>query len=64
MQDWDQVREVHAYPPSTGPLAIYQKTEFYDVMDFAILAYRGIEHEALGPFFRNSSVLVCVELLN
>jgi hypothetical protein len=62
VQDWDQVREVHAYPPSTGTLAIYKKSEFYDVMDYAIIAYRGIEQEALGTFFRNSSVRVCADL--
>jgi hypothetical protein len=55
------VREVHVYPPSTGTLAIYKKSEFYDVLDFAILAYRGIEEEALGPFFRNSSIVLCME---
>ncbi len=52
---------MHAYPPSTGTLAIYKKTEFYDVIDFAILAFRGIEEDALGLFFRNSSVLFCEE---
>ena len=33
---WDPSREVTAYPPALGPLALYTAKEFYDFMDFAI----------------------------
>ncbi|XP_023347695.1 mucolipin-3 [Eurytemora carolleeae] len=61
IKDWDQVREVHAYPPSTGKMAFYKKSEFYDFLDNAIIAYRSIEDEAVGPFFRNSSIQLCIQ---
>ena len=63
IRDWDLVREVHAYPPSTGKLAVYRKDEFFSFLDFTIGSWAGIETQALGPFFRNSSLQFCVEHL-
>jgi len=61
IRDWDMVREVHAYPPSTGKLAVYRKEEFFNFMDYTIHSWEEIESDALGPFFRNSSFWFCVE---
>ena len=36
LRDWDQVREVHSYPPSTGKLAIYRRKEFFKFVDYVI----------------------------
>ena len=62
-QDWDQVREIHAYPPATGKLALYTKQEFYKFTDFAVSTWSTIEDDALEPLFRNSSFSFCVERL-
>jgi len=61
IQDWDQVREVHSYPPSTGKLAIYRRREFFKFVDYVVSNWKGIETDALGPFFRNSTLKFCVE---
>jgi len=61
IRDWDLVREVHAYPPSTGKLAVYRKEEFFNFMDYSIRSWGQIETDALGPFFRNSSFWFCVQ---
>ena len=61
IRDWDMVREVHAYPPSTGKLAVYRKEEFFNFMDYTIRSWGKIESDALGPFFRNSSFWFCVQ---
>ena len=55
------VREVHAYPPSTGKLAVYRKEEFFNFLDYVINSWADIETDALGPFFRNSTLGFCVE---
>ena len=56
-----QVREVHAYPPPTGRLALYTKKDFYEFVDFAITTYTSIEEDALEPIFKNSSFFLCVD---
>lgn len=61
IRDWDMVREVHAYPPSTGKLAVYRKGEFFNFMDYTVRSWADIETDALGPFFRNSSLSFCVQ---
>lgn len=63
IKDWDQVREIHAYPPATGKLALYTKQEFYKFTDFAVSTWSTIEDDALEPLFRNSSFSFCVERL-
>lgn len=37
LRGWAEEREVNAYPPSLGPLALYNKDEFYDTIDYAII---------------------------
>lgn len=61
IKDWDPVREVHAYPPATGKLALYMKSDFYDFVDFSVSTFRNIEIQALGPMFKNSSFFFCAE---
>jgi len=61
IKDWDQVREIHAYPPSTGILALYRKSDFFDFVDFVVNGMKNIESDGLGPFFRNSSLSLCVD---
>lgn len=34
--NWDSNLEVLNYPPVSGPFAVYQKSEFYDSINFAI----------------------------
>jgi len=61
IKDWDAVREIHAYPPATGKLAIYKKSEFYNFVDFSVETFKNIESNSFSPFFRNSSFGLCVE---
>ncbi|XP_014290781.1 mucolipin-3 [Halyomorpha halys] len=49
LKGWDPVREVYAYPPALGPLAIYRKNEFYDTIDFAVGGYQNISN-TIGPY--------------
>ena len=56
IQNWDLAREIEVYPPSTGKLAVYGKEEFFNYIDFAVNSWANIETDALGPFFRNSSL--------
>ena len=60
-RDWDQVREIHTYPPSTGKLAVYRRKQFFEFVDYVVDNWKTIETDALGPFFRNSSLKFCVE---
>jgi len=61
LKGWDEAREIHAYPPALGKNALYRKSEFYEFVDFAVLNLARIEDDALGPFFRNSSLGLCAE---
>lgn len=36
LKGWDPTREVNAYPPGLGPLALYNKNDFYETIDYAI----------------------------
>ena len=60
-RNWDQVREIHSYPPSTGKLAVYRRDEFFKNFDYMLENWKQIETVALGPFFRNSSLEFCVQ---
>ncbi len=42
LKGWDATREILAYPPGTGPLAVYEKEEFFGYLDFAIKAVSNI----------------------
>lgn len=50
IKGWDSTREILAYPPGTGPLAVYEKEEFYDYLDFAIKTYANINDKAIGTY--------------
>jgi len=63
IKDWDAVREIHAYPPATGKLAIYRKSDFYEFVDYSVETFKDIETNSVSPFFRNSSFGLCVEHL-
>lgn len=36
IKTWDEAREVTAYPPPTGVLAVYTQDDFYDHFDYAV----------------------------
>ena len=38
VKGWDSSREINAYPPSLGALAVYEKDEFFEYLDYAILS--------------------------
>lgn len=52
LSGWDSTREIDAYPPAAGPLAIYKLEEFYDTLDFAYTGYRNLSN-AIGPYSYN-----------
>lgn len=49
LKGWDEGREVDSYPPSSGPLAIYEKTEFFETIDFAVDGYANV-NKSIGPY--------------
>lgn len=49
LKGWDATREVNAYPPSIGPLAVYKIKEFYGILDYAYEAYSKLEN-AVGAY--------------
>jgi len=61
IKGWDPAREIHAYPQSLGINALYRKSEFYGFVDFAVKNLGRLEEDAMVPFFRNSSLGLCVE---
>lgn len=53
LNGWDSTREINAYPPASGPLAIYKIEEFYNTIDFAFDAYSKLG-ETIGPYSYDS----------
>ncbi|KAJ8981380.1 hypothetical protein NQ317_002574 [Molorchus minor] len=49
LRGWDPTREINAYPPGTGPLAIYRVEEFYSTLDYAYKGYANL-NKAVGPY--------------
>lgn len=49
LKGWDASQEVESYPPSTGPFAIYQKSDFFRTIDFAIAGYKNM-NVSIGPY--------------
>ncbi|CAG9861904.1 unnamed protein product [Phyllotreta striolata] len=49
LKGWDTTREVNAYPPATGPLAIYRVDDFYATIDYAYSGYANLD-KAVGPY--------------
>ncbi|OTF76306.1 mucolipin-3-like protein, partial [Euroglyphus maynei] len=50
LDDWDQTREVFAYPPATGDYAVYTTKHFYSSMDFAIRKFSNLSKLSVGCF--------------
>nr|XP_046920007.1 mucolipin-3-like isoform X2 [Dermatophagoides farinae] len=50
LDDWDQTREVVAYPPATGDYAVYTTEHFYSSMDFAIRRFSNLSKLSVGCF--------------
>ncbi|XP_015914357.1 mucolipin-3 [Parasteatoda tepidariorum] len=50
LKDWTSLRDVVAYPPSTGPYAVYTKPEFYGTVNHVIRTYANITNVALGTY--------------
>lgn len=46
---WDSTREINAYPPGAGPLAVYKLDEFYNALDYAYEGYYNLSN-AIGPY--------------
>ncbi|XP_023943462.1 mucolipin-3 [Bicyclus anynana] len=49
---WDSTREINAYPPGAGPLAVYKVDEFYNSLDYAYAGYSNLTN-AIGPYSYN-----------
>lgn len=50
---WDSTREINAYPPGAGPLALYKVNEFYNALDYAYAGYSNLSN-AIGPYSYNN----------
>ena len=48
--DWTAIRDVASYPPSTGPYAVYTKSDFYSNIDYVVKKYSNITNIALGTY--------------
>ncbi|XP_019870651.2 mucolipin-3-like [Aethina tumida] len=46
---WDATREINAYPPGVGPLALYKEDDFYSAIDYAYEGYANLSN-AIGPY--------------
>lgn len=53
LKGWDSTREVNSYPPAVGPLALYEKQEFFETIDYAYAGYAKLE-DAIGPYSYNA----------
>nr|NVI71451.1 transient receptor potential cation channel, mucolipin ortholog [Cucujiformia] len=49
LRGWDATREINSYPPTAGPLAIYQIDDFYETIDFAFEGYANVSR-AIGTY--------------
>ncbi|XP_018325285.1 mucolipin-3-like [Agrilus planipennis] len=49
LKGWDSTREINVYPPAAGPLAVYKKHEFFEVIDYALEGYINL-NESIGPY--------------
>ncbi|XP_043261130.1 mucolipin-3-like isoform X2 [Colletes gigas] len=49
LKEWDTLREVPAYPPATGPMAIYTQDDFYSTIDYALDGYYNVSN-AIGSY--------------
>ncbi|XP_045594898.2 mucolipin-3 isoform X2 [Procambarus clarkii] len=61
LQGWDSSREIQAYPPADGALAVYKKSEFFGYLDYAVLMYNNVEKDAIGAYaykYQNGSIVL------
>ena len=68
LSGWDATREVIAYPPQSGDLAIYKISDFYTVIDYAVINYANLD-DAIGSYkYPNNSsmghIQMCLKLKN
>lgn len=49
LKDWDSTREINAYPPATGPMALYKQDDFYETINYAYEGYKNLS-QAIGPY--------------
>ncbi|KAJ8911430.1 hypothetical protein NQ315_005963 [Exocentrus adspersus] len=49
LKGWDSTREINAYPPGAGPLAIYKDDDFYSTIDYAYQGYASV-NKAIGSY--------------
>nr|MBE5724902.1 transient receptor potential cation channel, mucolipin ortholog [Cucujiformia] len=49
LKGWDATREINSYPPTAGPLAIYEIDDFYATIDYAFDGYSNIS-KAIGSY--------------
>lgn len=49
LRGWESTREVSAYPPAIGPLAIYKVDDFYETIDYAYSGYANLS-KAVGSY--------------
>ncbi|EZA56523.1 hypothetical protein DMN91_001976 [Ooceraea biroi] len=49
LMGWDSTQETPAYPPATGPLAVYKRSDFFEAIDYALHGYYNID-DAIGSY--------------
>nr|MBE5724915.1 transient receptor potential cation channel, mucolipin ortholog [Cucujiformia] len=49
LKGWDATREINSYPPTAGPLAVYQIDDFFATIDFAYNGYSNVSN-AIGSY--------------
>ncbi|XP_043501990.1 mucolipin-3-like isoform X1 [Polistes fuscatus] len=53
LRGWDSTLEVPAYPPATGPLALYKKDAFFSTIDYALTGYYNLSN-SIGSYSYNA----------
>lgn len=49
LRNWDASMEVIAYPPATGPFALYIKEDFFETVNYAYDGYASLS-KSIGPY--------------
>ncbi|XP_051160159.1 mucolipin-3-like [Leptopilina boulardi] len=66
LRGWDSVQEVPAYPPASGPFAIYKQDDFYETVNFALDGYYNLNN-SIGSYSYDSEdnsrgpVILCLQ---
>ena len=61
LKNWDTVREIKSYPPSTGRYALYMKSTFYSYFDYTARTFADLDDLTIVPTLRNSTLDFCIE---